>query len=128
MKNGKSQNYKVITENCNKALIEGYFNDSLKYAIITWIVPREKRKYEPMCWADSVQYFEHSTAGLSEALDCFRSRTESQYVSRDRLIELATLFKDGLLTDDPVSAMEYFCNVCDMDCVEKVLFGIEFVE
>ena len=62
---------------------------------------------------------------LQTALDCFRSRTESDYIPRCRLEELATLFKDGLISDDRESAMEYFDEVCEMSEEEKSFFEIE---
>lgn len=46
-------------------------------------------------------------------------------ISRNRLEELATLFKDGLIFDDRESAMEYFNEVCEMTDEEKEWFGIE---
>lgn len=62
---------------------------------------------------------------LQAALDCFRNRTESDYIPRCRLEELATLFKDGLISDDRESAMEYFDIACEMTDEEKIYFGIE---
>lgn len=62
---------------------------------------------------------------LSAALELFRTRTETNYVSKDRLEELATLFKDGLLEDDRESALEYFNETCEMEDYEKEFFGIE---
>lgn len=62
---------------------------------------------------------------LSAALELFRTRTETNYVSRDRLEELATLFKDGLLEDDRENALEYFSETCEMEDYEKEFFGIE---
>lgn len=46
-------------------------------------------------------------------------------ISRSRLEELATLFKDGLISDDRESALEYFDEVCEMTDEEKEWFGIE---
>jgi hypothetical protein len=43
----------------------------------------------------------------------------------DRLVELATKFKDGLLEDDEQSAYEYFDDECEMSDEEKDFFGIE---
>lgn len=41
------------------------------------------------------------------------------------LKELATLFKDGLISDDRESAMEYFDEICEMSEEEKEWFVIE---
>ena len=62
---------------------------------------------------------------LYYALDAFRYRTEENYISRRRLEELATLFKDGLIEDDEEQALIYFDGVCEMTGCEKEFFGIE---
>lgn len=43
----------------------------------------------------------------------------------ERLTELATLFKDGLIEDDRETAMEYFEETCEMTEQEMEFFGIE---
>lgn len=56
---------------------------------------------------------------LALAIDYFRLRTESDYIGRNRLEELATRFKDCINGD------EDFENVLDdMDDCEKEFFGI----
>lgn len=62
---------------------------------------------------------------LQKALDCFRVKTEENYISRSRLEELATEFKDGLIGDDEESAMEYFIEECELTDYEMEFFGIE---
>lgn len=62
---------------------------------------------------------------LANAIDCFRLRTEEGYIPRCRLEELATFFKDGLISDDRDSALEYFDECCEMSEEEKSFFGIE---
>lgn len=49
---------------------------------------------------------------LSAALENFRVKTEEDYISRTRLEELATKFKDGLFECDEDYAMEF----CQYDC------------
>lgn len=61
---------------------------------------------------------------LSAALENFRAKTEEDYISRSRLEELATKFKDGLIEDDRESAMEYFEYECEMTEEEKEWLGI----
>lgn len=46
-------------------------------------------------------------------------------VNYDRMSELATLFKDGLIEDDRETAMEYFTDTCEMTAEEMEYFGIE---
>lgn len=62
---------------------------------------------------------------LQSAYDCFMGKVNADYISRTRLEELATLFKDGLISDDRESAMKYFDEVCEMTEEEKEWFGIE---
>ena len=45
-------------------------------------------------------------------------------VGHNRLSELATKFKDGLMEDDVESAMEYFEDECEMTEQEMEWFGI----
>lgn len=61
---------------------------------------------------------------LSAALEYFRYKTEEKYISRCRLEELATLFKDALIENDEDYASEYFDEECEMSDDEKCRFGI----
>lgn len=61
---------------------------------------------------------------LSNALEAFRIRTEKDYIHRNRLEELATKFKDGLMETDEDFAMEYFDSECEMTDEEKEWLGI----
>lgn len=45
---------------------------------------------------------------LSAALEAFRCKTEGNYISRSRLEELATKFKDRLIEADEEFAKDYF--------------------
>lgn len=62
---------------------------------------------------------------LQSAYDCFMGKVNADYIPRTRLEELATLFKDGLISDDRESAFEFFENCCEMTDKEKEWFGIE---
>lgn len=62
---------------------------------------------------------------LANALEAFRYRTEENYITRSRLEELASIFKDGLIEDDEEYAMEYFTYDCEMTDYELEFFGIE---
>ena len=75
-------------------------------------------------WDDSES--ERKAAALSNALDLFRYRTESKYISRNRLEELATKFKDGVFGADleDEEYEEFFAVECEMEDYEKNFFGI----
>ena len=62
---------------------------------------------------------------LSAALEYYRTLTETDYITRCRLEELVTQFKDGLIEDDEEQALIYFDEVCEMTESEKEFFGIE---
>ena len=51
---------------------------------------------------------------LFKALDDFRSRTDRDYVSHERLLEISTLLKDGLLEDDADEAYEYMHSTVEL--------------
>lgn len=83
-------------------------------------------------WNHTVDYWNFGrysrldqTEALQKAVECFRVKTENNYINRYRLEELATQFKDGLLQDDKESAMEYFTEECEMTDYEMEFFGIE---
>ena len=65
---------------------------------------------------------------LAACLEVFRYYTEPYYISRDRLIELATRFKDNLVDADPEAAVECFDEDCNLSEEEKEFFGIDYDE
>lgn len=77
---------------------------------------------------ERINYYPNNIYGLFGAIDNFRYKTEKDYIPYDRLSELATLFKDGLISDNRESAMEYFDDCCEMTEEEKEYFGIEEVD
>lgn len=117
--------YEVIMEEGAYALIlRG--TQMNEYAVV-----RELDK-EKHCWASTCVYCsfekcscETKAGALSCILDYFRMKTEPGYIPRYRLEELATQFKDGLISDDPESAHEYFEEECGMTDEEKEFFGLE---
>ena len=62
---------------------------------------------------------------LNKAVEKLREKVSKSYIPRCRLEELATLFKDGLISDDRDSALKYFDEICEMSEEEKSFFGIE---
>lgn len=116
--------YEVITEKGNIALIKrGEINP--KYAVVRNLVPKQERMYNGNDWGNTINYWDADTYGLQNAIECFRLKTETNYIPRCRLEELATQFKDGLIEDDRENALEFFDDVCEMTDEEKEWFGIE---
>lgn len=68
-------------------------------------------------------------SSLANALELFRYRTEENYISRSRLEELATNFKDELLGEylEEDEYKEFFDYECGMEEYEKKFFEIESV-
>lgn len=68
-------------------------------------------------------------SSLANALELFRYRTEENYISRSRLEELVTNFKNELLEEylEEDEYEEFFDYECGMDEYEKKFFEIEGV-
>ena len=66
-------------------------------------------------------------SSLANALELFRYRTEENYISRSRLEELATNFKDELIEEylEEEDYEEFFDYECGMTEYEKKFFEIE---
>lgn len=117
--------YKLIMESGEYALI--LRGSRMKEYAVVYQLDKAKGEWAWTCIYynfDSYSPFSQAEA-LAEAIDYFRYKTEKDYIPRCRLEELATLFKDGLISDDRESAFEYFDEVCEMSEEEKSFFGIE---
>ena len=117
--------YKLIMESGDYALIlRGSRME--EYAVVNGLNKETGEWGWTCCYYNFGNYTQIDKAqALFLALDYFRMRTENNYIPRCRLEELATLFKDGLISDDRDSAFEYFNEVCEMSEEEKSFFGIE---
>lgn len=62
---------------------------------------------------------------LFKALDDFRSRTDRDYISHERLLEVAILLKDGLLEDDADEAYEYMHSTVELSENEAEVLGLD---
>lgn len=76
-----------------------------------WYFGRHSNKTEAEC--------------LAKALDCFRCKTEDDYISYLRLDEIATNSLHALIEDDYESAMEFFEDTLDLSDTEMEYFGIQ---
>lgn len=116
--------YEILFEHAEYSLIKR--KSDTKYP--EYAVVRGLDKTVPMdgdCWAATVMYLPATPAGLTTILDCYRGYTENKYMSRARLSELATLFKDGLFEDGHAEAMEYCKETCGLEDYEMEYLGIE---
>jgi hypothetical protein len=91
-------------------------DDSVKEFVVCKNFNTNAKEYQ---WWDYGHYF--NTLELALAYWHTEIMNEPSY---ERLSELATLFKDGLIKDDEQSAMEYFEDTCEMTESEMKWFGI----
>ena len=80
-------------------------------------------------WEHGVYYMfsndKEKLVALNKATEKLFEKVNKNYISRTRLEELATFFKDRLISDDRESAFKFFENCCEMIDKEKEWFGIE---
>lgn len=112
----------------NYALLQS--ESDTQYAVVSGYDPTQ---LEDQQWGHGTYftYFQNNTKKmlyLQSAYDCFMEKTNPDYITRSRLEELTTLFKDGLISDDRENALEYFDEICGMTDEEKTYFGIESEE
>lgn len=119
--------YEIIMEKDNYALLASG-NNLGAYAVVQGLDKGTETWNWTVGYWDFDQFGMSQSEALSKAINCYRTKTESNYISRCRLEELATLFKDGLIYDDKESACEYFQNTCEMTENELEFFGIEIEE
>lgn len=68
-------------------------------------------------------YFSRNVNGLVSAIETFRYRTEEDYISRERLEELATKFKDCAIGDEDITYV-----ISDMSEEEIDFFGLDQID
>ena len=124
--------WKEILRKDKYALLQS--ESDTQYAVVSGYDPTQP---EDQQWAHGIYftYFQNNSKNnskkilyLQSAYDCFMGKVNADYITRCRLEELATLFKDGLISDDRDSALEYFDECCEMSEEEKSFFGIESEE
>ncbi len=81
-------------------------------------------------WDFTIEYYQNDVYGLQKAIECFRTKTEENYIPRMRLEELATQFKDGLVEaygDDPETSevIEDLIETYELADYEAEFFGLK---
>ena len=120
--------YRLIAEENGYALIQRG-SRMQQYAVVNGL---DQDKGE---WNYTFRYYEAGKyLGLSEeealfkALDDFRSKTDGDYISHDRLLEIASLLKDGLVEDGADEAYEYMYNTVELSESEAEALGLDMDE
>lgn len=115
---------KWITERGNVALIKRGEKNK-EYAVVRNLDTEEPFESDSQ-WDNTIQYYSDDIEGLQKAVDCFRRKSEYNYIPRCRLEELATNFKDYVYDncDDEDEVAEEWCNEYELTENECNFFGI----
>lgn len=117
--------YKLIAEKDEHALIQRG-SRMQQYAVVNGL-DKDKGEWNYTCtYYEAGKYSKLSEEeALFKALDDFRPRTDRDYIPHGRLLEIATLLKDGLLEDDADEAYEYMCDTVELSGNEAEALGLD---
>lgn len=106
---------KETSEKGNVALIKRG-NKFAEYAVVRDLDVNAPMESDDL-WSHTIDYWKCTVEGLQKAIECFRVKTEEDYISRSRLEELATKFLDCAfeLADDKAEVIEYLKEECDFE-------------
>lgn len=116
--------YEIIAQKKEYALIK--MESTEEYKIVSDICADGSWAYTVCSWMYG-KYGREEYLILQDALDAFRYKTESDYIPRSRLEELATQWKDKIIQDcwmTEEEQNEYFIGEQDMDDAELEFFGL----
>lgn len=116
---------KWITERGNIALIKR--GEKHKEYAVVMNLDVEKPFESNDQWDWTVEYYSADIEGLQKAVDCFRRKSEYKYISRARLEELATNFKDFIMDyiEDEEATTEELIAAYDIEDYEASFFGLK---
>lgn len=116
---------KWITERGNIALIKR--GEKHKEYAVVMNLDVEKPFESNDQWDWTVEYYSADIKGLQQAVDCFRRKSEYEYISRARLEELATNFKDFIMDyiEDEEDTTEELIAAYDIEDYEASFFGLK---
>jgi hypothetical protein len=116
----------VILQKGKYALIDR--GNQLKEIAVVYGLNEEKEEWEHTCNYWSYEYNGSPTmskaVALSYGLELFRVKTEENYISRYRLEELCTKFKDALYEADE----EYADDFVEQECFENEMEWLGITE
>lgn len=121
--------YEVILEKGRYALIKRGTRFP-EYAIVAGLVPKQERKFECSDWDRTVAAYVANVKGLSDAIDHFRYITELNYITKARLEEIATKFKNKFIemSEDyqlTKEGIEYELEDLELDDYEMEWLGLK---
>ena len=117
--------YKLIAEKGEYALIQRG-SRMQEYAVVSGL-DQDKGEWNYTCSYHGFGKYSRllEEEALFKALDDFRARTDRDYISHERLLEIATLLKDGLLEDNADEAYEYMCDTVELSEEEAGALGLD---
>ena len=111
--------------NANVSLIQRKIDTCYpEYAVVRNLDPNKPMESNEQ-WDCTIGYFSYTSEGLSKAVDLFRYKTEENYISRMRLEELATNFKDYIFDLEEDKNVNEVINEL-VDCYDISENEIEF--
>ena len=116
--------YEIIAQKKEYALIK--MESTEEYKIVSDICADGSWAYTVCSWMYG-KYGREEYLVMQNAIDSFRYKTESDYIPRSRLEELATQWKDKIIQDcwmTEEEQNEYFIGEQDMDDAELEFFGL----
>lgn len=116
--------YEIIAQKKEYALIK--MESTEEYKIVSDICADGSWAYTVCSWMYG-KYGREEYLVMQDAIDSFRYKTESDYIPRSRLEELATKFKDGMFSCDldEEEYDEFFDDECDMTDDELDFFDMK---
>lgn len=117
--------YRLIAEKGEHALIQRG-RKMQEYAVVNGL-DQDKGEWNYTCSYYGIGKYSKlpEEEALFKALDDFRSRTDRDYVSYERLLEIAMLLKDGLTEDGAGEAYEYMCGTVELSENEAGVLGLD---
>ena len=117
--------YRLIAEKDGYALIQRG-SSMQQYAVVNGL-NKDKGEWNYTCtYYEAGKYSKLSEEeALFKALDAFLARTDRDYVPYERVLEIATLLKDGLVEDGADEAYEYMCNTVELSEEEAEALGLD---
>lgn len=116
--------YEIIAQKKEYALIK--MESTEEYKIVSDICADGSWAYTVCSWMYG-KYGREEYLVMQDAIDSFWYKTESDYIPRSRLEELATQWKDKIIQDcwmTEEEQNEYFIGEQDMDDAELEFFGL----
>ena len=117
--------YTLIEEKGRHALILRGENMT-QYAVVSGLNKETESWDWTCCYYDFGKFSELTKAeALFKALDYYLAQTDEKHISWDRMSEIATVLKDGLIENDKEEAYYYMAATAELSASEAEYFGLD---